>query len=58
MKQDANKGLAKLYWVLGIIVVLFFALGAVLWWYDDYIIHEHATAAQWLARLTETPHFG
>ncbi|MCL6633282.1 MAG: hypothetical protein K6T63_11705 [Alicyclobacillus herbarius] len=58
MKQDANKGLAKLYWVLGIIVVLFFALGAVLWWYDDYIIREHATAAQWLARLTEPPHFG
>jgi uncharacterized membrane protein YqiK len=40
MKQDANKGLAKMYWVLGIIIILFFVLGGILWWYDKYLIHE------------------
>ncbi|WP_157076323.1 hypothetical protein [Alicyclobacillus kakegawensis] len=58
MKQDANKGLAKLYWVLGIIIVVFFALGAILWWYDDYIIHEHATLAAWLGNLAHAHRFG
>jgi uncharacterized membrane protein YqiK len=41
MKQDANKGLAKMYWVLGIIIILFFVLGGILWWYDKYLIVEH-----------------
>jgi hypothetical protein len=45
VKRNPNEGLAKVYWVIGIIVIGFLVLGGVLWWYDAYLSHEAAQSA-------------
>ncbi|WP_281267838.1 hypothetical protein [Sulfoacidibacillus thermotolerans] len=38
MKQNANEGLSKTFWAVIIIFALFFLMGAVLWWFDGYLL--------------------
>ncbi|MCI0182655.1 MAG: hypothetical protein OWR52_11290 [Acidibacillus sp.] len=40
MKQNANEGLNKTFWVVSIIFILFFAMGAILWWFDASLMHS------------------
>ncbi|MBX6353383.1 MAG: hypothetical protein IRZ10_08590 [Thermoflavifilum sp.] len=42
MKDNPNEGLAKVYWVIGIIVIGLLVLAGILWWYDAYLLHEVA----------------
>jgi hypothetical protein len=39
MKHKPNEGLGKMYWIFLIAFVFLFALAAVLWWYDYYLLH-------------------
>nr|WP_272908623.1 hypothetical protein [Alicyclobacillus tolerans] len=38
MKQNANEGISKVYWTIALTVLILMALGAVMWWYDGYIL--------------------
>lgn len=40
VKTDANEGLSKVIWISVITLVVLAALGAVMWWYDEYLIHH------------------
>lgn len=40
MKENTNEGMPKVYWITVVTILVFIALGAVLWWYDVYYLHE------------------
>jgi hypothetical protein len=38
MPKSANKGLPKVYWITVVCILSLVVLGAILWWYDYYLI--------------------
>lgn len=40
MKQNANEGLAKTYWIIIASILLMIVLGAILWWYEGYVFYH------------------
>lgn len=40
MKNDAKEGLSKVMWATILTVGVMSALAALLWWYDEYVVHH------------------